>query len=316
MNQETIGGSAGVAIKLLDPAVVTETGNGMVQDPYKRNAEPYIDKMFDKSAKIGKIDAFETKNGCVVLYHTPTYQSDKKIYWDAIYQNALSKYIDVYNGHDIYVAWYLRRSENEHIHTAIIVPIAEFLSWCEDIPTDRARGQNKWSLIISEDLFDNSYMIKFSGKDAIDMAEYANPFELFLDKTDLEELMPKSEVKTGLIEENTETQGEQKIEGYTCLKIENMILLVNQEMTKEKELGKKVCVVQKSNVTKQAMIDRKEEELESLRHDLNVDMAITKELLHQQESCRNEILKLKKEVHEAVDQLMTGELVLKTEINC
>ena len=100
----------------------------------------------------------------------------------------------MYPDSEIYMAWYLKWSKNEPIHAAIIVPLTEFLSWCGDLPTDKVRGQNKWSFSIHEDRLNNSHEIKFTKKAPIDLSDYVNPFELFLNKAELEQLLPKKQV--------------------------------------------------------------------------------------------------------------------------
>lgn len=181
-------------IEIVSGKDVVETGEPFLPNTLTilDNVEPFIAKMIHEYAKIGRADAIKTKNKCVILYHTPTYYPGKELYWDAIYQNVTAEYAEKYEDCEIYVAWYLKRSEDEHIHTAIIVPLVEFLSWCGNIPTDRVRDQNKWSFSIREDRLNNSYEIKFSKKGPIDLSDYVNPFELFLDKAELEQLLPKS----------------------------------------------------------------------------------------------------------------------------
>jgi hypothetical protein len=179
-------------IKLVAASDVIETvPNAFV---VLNNVEPFIDKLFFRSVKIGKINAMKTRNNSIIFYHTPNARrnKDKEIYWDAVYQDVISKYTELYENCDLYMAWYLKRSNDEHIHAAIIVPMVDVLTWCGDLPTDIVRGQNKWSFTIHENLFDNSYEIKFSKRRPIDLSDYLNPFELFLDKTELEELIPKS----------------------------------------------------------------------------------------------------------------------------
>lgn len=153
--------------------------------PSLHNIEPIIDKLHHQFAKIGKIDAIKTKNGHIIHYHTPTYQPGKNLYWDAIYQNAIFQLLGNYTNSDIFIAWYLKIPENGYIHAALIVPIDEFLSWCENIRTDKARRQNKWSLSIREYLSTRRYEIKFSKIDPIGVTEYLNPFDHFLDRIEL-----------------------------------------------------------------------------------------------------------------------------------
>lgn len=144
-------------------------------------------------------------------------------------------------------------------------------------------------------------------------------FTPILEKT----IQQQKELKKKIVEQKVvgeQVVGEVVVDGY--VKIINMISTVNQEITKEKELEVKVSAAQKSKSTKQMTINKKEEELsslrneiESLKHDLAIDVAITEELLHQLDSSKEEIVKLKKGVHEAVESMMVGD-VENTEKDC
>lgn len=127
--------------------------------------------------------AFETKNGCVILYHTLTFRNDDKFYWDAIFESDIEKYCNMYEEGKIFFVWYLKRSEDKDVHAVLIVPINEFRLWCKDVNPDSV--QQKWSFRIFEDLTNNKYNIKFARIDSIDITKFLNPFELFLDKEEL-----------------------------------------------------------------------------------------------------------------------------------
>lgn len=127
--------------------------------------------------------AFETKNGCVILYHTLTFRNDGKFYWDAIFENGIEKYCNMYEENKIFFAWYLKRSEDKDVHAVLIVPIDEFKLWCRDVHLDNT--QPKWSFRIFEDLVNHKYSIKFARIDPVDITTFLNPFELFLDKEEL-----------------------------------------------------------------------------------------------------------------------------------
>ena len=127
--------------------------------------------------------AFETKNGCVILYHTLTFRNDGKFYWDAIFESGIEKYCDMYEESKIFFAWYLKKSEDKDIHAVLIVPISEFKLWYKDVHLDNVCP--KWSFSIFEDLVNHKYSIKFARMDPVDVTTFLNPFELFLDKEEL-----------------------------------------------------------------------------------------------------------------------------------
>jgi hypothetical protein len=211
--------------------------------------------------------AFETKNGCVILYHTLTFRNDGKFYWDAIFESGIDKYCNMYEESKIFFAWYLKRADDKDVHAVLIVPIREFKLWCKDVHLDNA--QPKWSFRIFEDLVKNKYSIKFARIDPVDVTTFLNPFELFLDKEELGNFEKRANVIRAGIGTGNSFPG-QEIEGLKYVQIEKF----EDTLHEVEDLRRRVCKLE-SYIVKTHMADRNaKDEIGNKRKDLRVS-AIT-----------------------------------------